>query len=194
MKAWPVVLSATLGLPACKVADPNAPVPVPVPAPAPARVIATSDFRLPLPDGYDDATAELRASAPQLAAVLAVKKPTGGYQATIAVQKARIPGGSFADPATCARTGQGLMTGGTVAPGIQGTLKSTAIIDGPVGKACQIHLVTPEGASLITELHEPGNTEATPKDVWLLTCNHEDGDQHAEAICRSTLAGFRFTR
>ena len=159
----------------------------------PARVIKTADFTLPLPDGYDDISADIQKNAPQFATAFAASKLGGGYKATITVEKVPIPGGSFADPATCAQTGNGLMAGGTKSPGIKGTLKSAAIIDGPVGKTCQIHLLAPEGISLITELHKPGNTWLTPKDVWLMTCNHADGDQGSEAICRSTLAGFRFT-
>ena len=51
---------------------------------------------------------------------------------------------------------------------------SAAIIDGPVGKTCQIHLRPPQGIALITELHMTGNTPLTPKDIWLMTCNYAD--------------------
>jgi hypothetical protein len=156
------------------------------------RTIETADFVLPLPDGYDDASAVFRQRAPRLSVVLQARTSFHDYQPTIVVQKAPIPGGSFDDPSECTRTGKGLITGGTEAPGTGGELLSAAIIEGPVGKTCQIHLRAPEGMALITELHRPGNTVLTPKDIWLMTCNHADGDGSAEATCRSTLAGFRF--
>ncbi|MDQ3337130.1 MAG: hypothetical protein M4D80_18365 [Myxococcota bacterium] len=196
VRAGAGLLFAALNLASCKGQPPadNAAHAKPSPKSAvPARVITTADFTLLLPDGYDDVTADIQKNAPQYAAAFAVSKSSGGYKATIVVQKVPIPGGSFADPASCAQTGNGLMTGGTESPGINGTLKSATIIDGPVGKACQIHLLAPEGISLITELHKPGNTLLTPKDVWLMTCNHADGDQSSESTCRSTLAAFRFT-
>ena len=59
-------------------------------------------------------------------------------------------------------------------------------------KACQIHLRAPEGIALTTELHRPENTPRTPQDIWLMTCNHADGDKNAKTKCRSALAGFRF--
>lgn len=187
MRASCLPILVALGVSSCKGQRPADKV-------VPARIIETRDFTLPLPDGYDDATADLQKSSPQVDVVLATNQVNGEYQTTITVQKVPIPGGSFADPAECARTGKGLMTGGTESPGIKGTLKSTAIIDGPLGKACQIQLLAPQGILLITELHQPGNTWTTPQAVWLMTCNHADGDQRAEATCRSTLAGFRFTR
>lgn len=156
------------------------------------KVVETEYFMLPLPKGYDNVSATFQKDAPHLSVVFTANKMIDGYQPTITVQKAPIPGGSFADPTTCAQTGNGLMTGGTEAPGIEGTLKSATIIDGPVGKTCQIHLLAPEGIALITELHRPGNTPTTPHDVWLMTCNHADGDKNSEAICRSTLSDFRF--
>ncbi len=116
-----------------------------------------------------------------------------GFQPTIALQKAPIPGGTFADPAMCTQTGSGMIHGGTAANGTGGTLKSAAIIDGPVGKACQIYLVAPGGVALITELNKSGNTAMAPTDVWLMTCNFADGDTASEAACRASLAGFRFT-
>jgi len=156
------------------------------------HAIETEDFALPLPDGYADVSSALQMEAPHLAVVLRASTSTNGYTPTIVVRKVPLPGGSFDDPSTCARTGRGLVTGGTEAPGTGGTLLSAAIIDGPVGKTCQIHLRAPQGIALITELHMPGNTPLTPKDIWLMTCNYADGDESAEATCRSTLAGFRF--
>lgn len=157
----------------------------------PTKVIETEHFTLPLPRGYADATSEFQKEAPQLSVVLGADTLSNGYKPTIVVQKAPIPGGSFGDPSTCTQTGNRIVTGGTEAPGTGGTLLSAAIIDGPLGKTCQIHLRAPEGIALITELYRPGNTPRTPQDIWLMTCNHADGDKNAEKACRSTLAGFR---
>jgi hypothetical protein len=158
----------------------------------PTKIIETEHFALPLPGGYADATSEFQKEAPQLSVVLRASTSSNGYQPTIVVRKVPIPGGSFADPSTCTQTGKGIVAGGTEDPGTGGTLLSAAIVDGPLGKTCQIHLRAPEGIALITELHRPGNTPQTPQDIWLMTCNHADGDKDAETICRSTLAGFRF--
>jgi hypothetical protein len=80
-------------------------------------------------------------------------------------------------------------TGPAVTSNEKGTLKRASIIDGPVGKTCQIHLVAQKGVALITELNRPDGSE-----TWLMTCNHADGDTVSEKICRATLAGFRFTK
>jgi hypothetical protein len=156
------------------------------------HTIETEDFALPLPDGYADVSAALHEEASNPAVVLRASTSTRDDPPTIVVRKVPLPGGSFDDPTTCARTGEGLVTGGAEAPGTGGTLLSAAIIDGPVGKTCQIHLRAPRGMALITELHLPGNTPGTPKDLWLMTCNYAEGDGAAEATCRSALAGFRF--
>ena len=152
--------------------------------------ITTSDFSLPIPDGYDNLSAFLAKGT--IIVALGARQGKLGYQSTISVIKAPIPGGSYADPTTCTQTGHGLIEGGTEAAGTGGTLKSAQVIDGPVGRGCQIHIVAPEGAALITELHLPHNTPSTPKDIWLLVCNHASGDLQAEATCRTTLMGFQF--
>ena len=54
-------------------------------------------------------------------------------------------------------------------------------------------IVAPQGASIITELHRSPNTPASPKDIWLMTCNHAPGDAVAESTCMDTLATFKFT-
>jgi hypothetical protein len=178
----------------------KAPAPKAVePTTAPGAVIESERFTVPLPSGYTDVTAEFGATAPGLSVVLRANESNRGYQPTIVVRKAPLPGGTFADPATCARTGAGIVAGGSLDPGTGGTLLRATIIDGPVGETCQIHVRAPEGSArggtaiaLITELNQPGNTRQNPKETWLMTCNHADGDAGAEAICRKTLAGFRF--
>jgi len=152
--------------------------------------VTTADFSLTIPEGYDDVSA--RFANGLIVVALAARQSSLGYQPTIIVIKAPIPGGTYAEPFTCSQTGRGFINGGTESPGTGGTLKSAEIINGPVGKACQIHIVTPEAVSLTTELDLPHNTPFTPKDVWLLVCNHADGDQRAETNCRTALAGFRF--
>lgn len=154
--------------------------------------IETDDLALPLPDGYTDVSAAFASELPRGAVVLRADRSSLGYVPTITVRKVPIPGGTFDDPSLCEQAGKGLVGGGTEATGTGGRLLRAAIIDGPVGKTCQIHLRAPQGIALITELHLPGNTPATPRDIWLMTCNHADGDASAEATCRSTLAGFRF--
>jgi hypothetical protein len=148
---------------------------------APA-VIQTKDFTLPLPKGYGDESAAIQRTAPQFAVALVAKKVNHGLLPTITVMKEPAPQGSSADAAACTETGNGVAKGGT--------LERAEIVDGPLGKTCQIEIRNADAIVVITELHEP----QAPADVWLLTCNHGDGDKDAEARCRSTLAGFRFTR
>jgi len=162
----------------------------PRPSVAGAETITAGAFVVPVPDGYYDATAQVPKG--NIVLVLAARESARGYLPTMTIQKVPIPGGSFDDAATCAQTGRGLVQGGTESPGTGGVLKSALIIDGPLGKTCQVHLVAPVGVAIITELHRPGNTPLTPQDIWLMTCNHADGDDTAEAVCRHTLSGIRF--
>lgn len=152
--------------------------------------VETNDFTLSIPAGYRDATRELASADFDI--VLARGSESGGYEATIVVRKVPIPGGSFDDPTECRNTGNGLVQGGALEPGTGGELKSARIVDGPVGKTCQIHLVAPQGVAILTELHLPGNTRSSPKEIWLMTCNHAEGDAAAESECRVALSGFRF--
>ena len=154
--------------------------------------VQNPQFSVPLPAGYEDATRELQRTAPELTMVLRSEKLSKGYQPTITIRKARLPGGTFAEPAACAEAGRGLTNGLDDDQAGAWTLLSASIIDGPVGRTCQIELKAPEGMSIITELFTPGNTRAAPKEVWLCTCNHAEGDDAAKALCQSTVAGFRF--
>jgi hypothetical protein len=88
--------------------------------------------------------------------------------------------GHITDLAACSATARNFA-------GPDGALKKAAMIDGPVGRACQTHVVAPQGVALITELHRPHET-------WLMTCKHAEGDPRSEAICRRTLATFRFAK
>lgn len=175
-----------------------------------ARSSAT-EFTVPVPDGYEDRSAELGFEAWGGVALEATELRLG-FRPSIAVQKATLPGGSFGDPATCAETGEGLFRDSLRDPPVAGSLQGTQIIEGPTGPACQIRLVGDiegntaaerragrvDGASqavaVITELARPGNAMATPQELWVMTCNHAPGDDRAEAACASALAGFRLIR
>jgi hypothetical protein len=153
-------------------------------------VIETDEFRIPLPEGYRDGTAAAQKYGPDIRAVF-TGNTRMGWDPSILVQKEQTLGGSFADPALCVQTGNHrLKIGGGV--GVQ--LESAKIMDGPVGKTCQVHLVASELDALITELNKSGNTPATPREAWIMGCTYAHGDTISEATCRSTLAGFRFKR
>lgn len=156
-------------------------------------VANTDEFSVPIPVGYDDVTAEWGIDGVDL--VLA-GSPHQDYRPTITLRKVPVPGGSFADPVECARTGRGLMQGGPEDTPFEGTLRSAEIVDGPLGETCQVHLVATQGVALITELHDTANTPTNPKPVWLMVCNHADGDDVAETVCRCVLSGigFRFRK
>jgi hypothetical protein len=146
--------------------------------PSPRAEAAT--FTVALPVGYEEVAAglEKRPEARYPPVVLAANETRRGLRPTITLQNTPVPGGTMADPAECRRAAEGLA-------GDDWRLRSASIIDGPVGKTCQIELLAPEGVALITELNRPNET-------WLMTCNHADGDAEAERVCRSTLASFRF--
>jgi hypothetical protein len=150
-----------------------------------SSLVEREAFAMPLPAGYVDDTAAFRKDKPDLSVVLTSAKESGGSIATIVVRKAKVPGGSFADPTTCMETGKGLVAG-------EGwTLLDARVVDGALGKSCQVKLKAPQGLALITELHKADNTREAPKDVWLMTCNHPEGDAEADNACSVALAGFQ---
>jgi hypothetical protein len=152
------------------------------------RLGRSADIAIPVPEGYADVTFGAAPDDPGIVVVLAAT-PDPDVIRTITVRKVPIPGGSFADEATCAETGAGL-----VSREPSWTLVSVGIIAGPLGDTCQVRIRAPEGIAVITELHLPGNTPRAPKDVWVLVCNHAEGDIPAETTCRSTVDGFRLLR
>lgn len=93
----------------------------------------------------------------------------------------------MAESATCT------LTGNSIASDVSGKPQSASIISGPLGKTCQIHIVAPAGVALITELNimQEGGL---PKELWLMTCNHADGDNGAQRLCKETLAGLKFSK
>lgn len=151
---------------------------------ATARRFVGPGFSFPMPDGYADIGGKL--DRPGFVA-LEAKQSSRGYRPTIAFQRTPIAGGSMGDPTTCTNSGT------SVAGGANGKLVSASIVDGPVGKTCQIHIVAPAGVALITELNLL-DAKGLPRETWLMTCNHAEGDAAAERTCRQTLAGFKLTR
>jgi hypothetical protein len=149
-------------------------------ATADPSLVTTPRFTVPLPDGYADVSRQFH--KPNFVA-LEAKQPRLGYRPTIVFQQVPIAGGSMGDAATCTSTGKSMATG------LKGQLKRAAIIPGPLGRTCQMHIVAPEGVALITELNF-----LLPPETWLMTCNHADGDTTAERVCKEALAGFKATK
>ena len=150
-------------------------------AQAAPRIINGARFSFPLPEGYEDITSGLSESqrGRQMVVVIA-EATTAGTQPTIVFQKAPVPA-RIQDPAGCKRTGEQL------ASGVKGKLLRSAIVAGPVGKACQMELVGMPGVAFITELDVPGET-------WLMTCNHAEGDAAADKVCKATLAAVKVVK
>jgi hypothetical protein len=153
----------------------------------PARVITGERFVVPIPDGYDDTTSALPEEKRARGTIaMAAREPSQGYLPTIVLQRTPVAARDQ-DPAACKEAGEG------IAAGVKGEdrppwiLRRAAIIAGPVGKACQMEIVAPQGVAIITELD-------LPEETWLMTCNHGEGDATAERICRAALAAVKARR
>lgn len=147
-------------------------------AAADPALVSNDRFAVMLPDGYHDITDALRTEGfprPQLS--LEANLITMGYRPTIMFQRAPVYGGSLGDTSLCAMAADG------IASEDGGTLRAAVIVQGPVGPSCQMSIVYPQAAALITELNGASET-------WLMTCNHADGDHAAERTCRAVLASF----
>jgi hypothetical protein len=144
------------------------------------KLFVGESFTFPIPEEY--ARASMEGAAPDRhMVVFSASEAVRGYQPTITFQRAPIYGGTAGDAMVCTQTGA------SIADGVGGKVTSAALIDGPSGKVCQMRIVAPEGVALITELSGSAET-------WLMTCNHADGDDGSERVCRMVLAGFRFTK
>ena len=166
--------------------------PVSAPISSHARSDGGARFTLPAPPGLKDITSEYGTSA-EVKAVYAAAPDAHGLQ-TIIVGRLMDPPGSFAEPAACSKLAE-VIARGDAEPTSDYVYKvrTAAIVDGPVGKACQFDLAGPgtELDQLVTELAPPGHTRATPKEVLLFKCQYPRDDREAVAACRSALATFR---
>jgi hypothetical protein len=168
MVRWVVGLAFVL------VASPVAPAPAPH-----ASSVGNESFSFPLPEGYRDITNDPRLKAyPRKQVTVEALAETLGYRPTITVFLAPIWGGTLGDAKVCRESAANIA-------GPDGKVKGAAMIPGPRGTVCQMHIVQPQGVALMTEL-------ISFTETWLMTCNHADGDQQAEKVCRATLAAFKF--
>jgi hypothetical protein len=144
-----------------------------------AKSAANESFSFPLPDGYRDITNDPRLKEyPRKQVTVEAIAETMGYKPTITVTLAPIWGGTLGDAKVCRDSAANFA-------GPDGKVRAAAMIPGPRGTVCQMHIVAPEGVALVTEL-------ISFTETWVMTCNHADGDQQAEKVCRATLAGFKF--
>lgn len=153
-------------------------------ATATPKVVTTKRFSFVLPEGYEDISSKFQ--KPDFVA-LEAQRTSPGYSPTIVLQRVPVAGGSMGDPTICTSTGK------SIASDVNGKLQSASIISGPLGKTCQIHIVAPSGVSLITELNVM-QERGLPKETWLMTCNHADGDKIAQRLCKETLAALKFSK
>jgi|KBSMisStaDraftv2_1062788.scaffolds.fasta_scaffold144828_2 hypothetical protein len=145
------------------------------------RIIENESFSFPIPAGYHDVTSDARLkdfSHKQVS--VQADAATKGLLPLITVFLTPVWGGSLGDQKLCD------VSATNMARDQNGKVRSATMVPGPRGTVCQIHLVSGEGvATLITEL-----TSFT--ETWGMMCQHADGDQQAEKVCRATLAGFKF--
>ena len=138
-------------------------------APAPhANSVGNESFSFPLPDGYRDITNDPRLKEyPRKQVTVEAIAETMGYKPTITVFLAPDPGGTLGDAKLCRDSAANFA-------GPDGKVRGAAMIPGPRGTVCQMHVVLPQGVALMTEL-------ISFTETWLMaTCNHADGDQQAE--------------
>jgi hypothetical protein len=137
-------------------------------------------FSFPIPEGYAPLSTEWAAPERHLV-VFSAGVAVRGFEPTITFQRAGVYGGTAGDAGLCTWTAK------STAGGVGGKVTSAALIDGPAGKVCQMRIVAPEVVALITEL-------ISATETWIMTCNHADGDDGSEQVCRMVLAGFQFTK
>jgi hypothetical protein len=138
---------------------------------------------VPIPDGYEDTTSQLREDQQARHTVaMAARAPARGYLPTVVFQ--RTPAmARDQDAASCREAGEGVARGGPDRDP-PWTLRRATLVTSPVGVACQMDILAPQGVALITELD-------LPEETWLMTCNYADGDAAAEAVCKTTLGALR---
>lgn len=147
-------------------------------AAAPPKLVGNASFEIEVPDGYRDITEELRATGfprPQIA--FEAESIKLGFRPTVLVQLVPAYGGTLGDAWLCEQGADGIAAE-------TGHVRTATIVEGPAGPTCQMHIVYPQAAALITELN--GASES-----WLMICNYADGDRTAEGVCRDVLASFR---
>lgn len=146
------------------------------------KVVVSKRFTFVLPEGYADVSD--RRDEPGFI-MLEAQRPSRGHRPAMVIQKNPSAGGSREDSAACSKMGD------LIAHALAGKLKSAPVVPGPLGKTCQMHIITPQDVVLITELNvmHAGILEET----WLMTCNHAVGDNAAEKVCKETLARLKLT-
>lgn len=105
--------------------------------------VRTDEIEMAIPTGYEDATAKL--AIPNASFTLLFREWVMGFQPSIVLPRIVPLGGSFADPGKCRASGMSLTADPTW------RLLTAKVIDGPLGKACQIHLRAPEGRHELAE-------------------------------------------
>ncbi len=146
--------------------------------------IAGKSFTLPVPDGYGDVTVQLKKMRPDVKDVVAIASHTthGGARANIVI----VPTNNnddldLADPKQCALGAQDMLQQHK-----GGKSKSSAIVDGPTGKTCQISILADSGiVTVFTVLRGP-------KDSWMMTCTFGEGDADAWKVCQATVTQVKF--
>ena len=150
-----------------------------------AKVIETAEVIVPIPDGYKDLSASMRAELPHVQVAL-----DGPRNAVIVFQKMDVRGGAI-DTAACAERGNTIVEIG------KRPQESPPRLDGAItfawtgGIGCEYRYATPQGiTTLLVEFHPAGAGDA-PREVWTMTCQYDAGDADAIAACRRLGADFR---
>lgn len=153
------------------------------------RSVTTAEVELPVPEGYEDITANMQKEIPEVAVALSAKPEAGRAVGTVIVlQKAPLPTGAI-DEAACAERAKTVVFGAPAPAGSQAKLRGTKVVTWFAGRACEIEFISPEGgATIATELYDRDTTGEPSRDSWLLICQYDDGDDRAVAVCRSTRA------
>ena len=154
------------------------------PRPA-AKVIETAEVTVPIPDGYKDLTASMRAVLPHIQVAL-----DGPRNAVIVFQKMDVRGGKI-DAAGCTERGARIVESGRRPDESPPRLDSAITFAWTGGTGCEYRYATPGGVTtLLVELH-PAGAGDDPRAVWTMTCQYDAGDADAIATCRRLGADVR---
>ncbi len=134
-----------------------------------------ASLSMPVPDGYRDASTKdailLMHGAPATDGVAVINVVPGEHH----------PEDKLGDPKPCAAFAEEMRDH------LHANGQSSAIVDGPTGKTCQITLqFKQQGMQSISTIVRG------PKDTWILTCTMQPKNTAAVRQCGKTLVAIKF--
>ena len=153
---------------------------------APSARVETGDVIVTIPAGYTEITASMKQHLPGIEVALEGPRDEAGT-AVIVFQRSSTRGGQIS-AAGCAELGRAMVEDGPQLPGKPAKLRAATLVAWTGGRGCAYDYVTPDGVpTRMTEFHDAART---PREIWTMTCQHDDDDQAAKTACRDAGATF----